>query len=103
MDLVQLSEKYIKELIAKRIVENNEFRYEEEFAAFITFAITCPRHYHVSAHIYNVTKSGLPNFCAVALALAEIGYKALGIRIDSSNCAENSHVIRLMFKKIAAE
>lgn len=101
VDLSKLSQFYLKELINKRLhVESEELISHEELATFVKFAITCPNNFYVSAHIYDVIKSGLPNFCAVALAIASIGYEPRGIRIDSQNCVDNSHEIRGMFKKI---
>ncbi|KAL0108625.1 hypothetical protein PUN28_015232 [Cardiocondyla obscurior] len=48
-------------------------------------------------------RSGLLNFCAVALALNDLGYKALGIRIDSGDLAYLSNVARDIFEKIAVK
>lgn len=48
-------------------------------------------------------RSGLLNFCAVALALNDVGYKALGIRIDSGDLAYLSNVARDIFEKIAVK
>ncbi|XP_014204039.1 nicotinate phosphoribosyltransferase [Copidosoma floridanum] len=46
-------------------------------------------------------RSGLLNFCAVALALSNLGYKAIGIRIDSGDLAYLSQVARELFVKLA--
>ncbi|XP_011647685.1 nicotinate phosphoribosyltransferase isoform X1 [Pogonomyrmex barbatus] len=48
-------------------------------------------------------RSGLLNFCAVALALNDLGYKAIGIRIDSGDLAYLSNVARDIFEKIAVK
>ncbi|XP_011862651.1 PREDICTED: nicotinate phosphoribosyltransferase isoform X2 [Vollenhovia emeryi] len=48
-------------------------------------------------------RSGLLNFCAVALALNDLGYKAVGIRIDSGDLAYLSNVARDIFEKIAVK
>lgn len=48
-----------------------------------------------------IHRSGLMNFCAVALALNEQGYKAVGIRIDSGDLAYLSCMARQMFDIVA--
>ncbi|XP_031785271.1 nicotinate phosphoribosyltransferase isoform X2 [Nasonia vitripennis] len=46
-------------------------------------------------------RSGLLNFCAVALALNDFGYKAIGIRIDSGDLAYLSQAAREIFQRIS--
>ncbi|XP_058449747.1 nicotinate phosphoribosyltransferase isoform X2 [Malaya genurostris] len=46
-------------------------------------------------------RSGLLNFCAVALALNDQGYRAIGIRIDSGDLAYLSCLSRETFERIA--
>lgn len=41
------------------------------------------------------------NFCAVALALHDLGYRAVGVRIDSGDLAYLSCLARETFEKIA--
>ena len=36
---------------------------------------------------YGVMESGVPNFCAVSLALIDLGYVPKGIRLDSGDLA----------------
>lgn len=50
---------------------------------------------------YDVIRSGILNFCIVALALNKLGYRALGIRIDSGDLAYQSVVAHDCFRKIA--
>jgi nicotinic acid phosphoribosyltransferase len=53
----------------------------------------------IYAHCFN--RSGLPNFCTVAMALNDFGYSPKGIRLDSGDLAYLSHVVRQNFKKVA--
>uniref|UniRef100_A0A6M2DTH3 Nicotinate phosphoribosyltransferase n=1 Tax=Xenopsylla cheopis TaxID=163159 RepID=A0A6M2DTH3_XENCH len=46
-------------------------------------------------------RSGLLNFCSVAMALNDLGYKAVGIRIDSGDLAYLSVLARETFETIA--
>ncbi|XP_055711632.1 nicotinate phosphoribosyltransferase isoform X1 [Phlebotomus papatasi] len=47
-------------------------------------------------------RSGLLNFCAVALALNDQGYRAIGIRIDSGDLAYLSCLARQTFEQVSA-
>lgn len=48
-----------------------------------------------------LSRSGLLNFCAVALALNDQGYRSVGIRIDSGDLAYLSCLTRENFVKVA--
>ncbi|XP_047529168.1 nicotinate phosphoribosyltransferase isoform X1 [Vanessa atalanta] len=48
-------------------------------------------------------RSGLLNFCAVAIALNTCGYRAVGIRIDSGDLAYLSVLARETFNQVAKE
>ncbi|CAG0917796.1 unnamed protein product [Notodromas monacha] len=74
-----------------------------ELGAFISYAIAFPSNFLALVDTYDVTRSGLLNFCAVALALNDLGYRALGVRIDSGDLAYLSCVVRDAFVKIASE
>ncbi|XP_046742032.1 nicotinate phosphoribosyltransferase isoform X3 [Diprion similis] len=74
-----------------------------ELAALISFAIALPEGFMALVDTYDVKRSGLLNFCAVALALSDLGYQAIGIRIDSGDLAYLSMTAREVFEKIAVK
>ncbi|XP_017775010.1 PREDICTED: nicotinate phosphoribosyltransferase-like isoform X2 [Nicrophorus vespilloides] len=74
-----------------------------ELAALISFAIAFPDGFMALVDTYDVKRSGLLNFCAVALALNDLGYQAIGIRIDSGDLAYLSNVARHFFNEISKQ
>lgn len=73
---------------------------EGELAAFISYAIAFPRGFLALVDTYNTLQSGVPNFLCVALALSELGYQPLGIRLDSGDLSHTSIEARRMFREI---
>ncbi|KAK7092048.1 nicotinate phosphoribosyltransferase-like [Littorina saxatilis] len=76
---------------------------EGELAAFIAYAQAFPDNMLALIDTYDVLRSGLPNFCTVAMALHELGYQARGIRLDSGDLAYLSSVVRAVFCKLAKQ
>ncbi|XP_044315581.1 nicotinate phosphoribosyltransferase isoform X2 [Drosophila rhopaloa] len=74
---------------------------EGELAAMVSYAIAFPDGFMALVDTYDVKRSGLLNFSAVALALNDLGYHALGIRIDSGDLAYLSCLARESFEKVA--
>ncbi|XP_073993651.1 nicotinate phosphoribosyltransferase isoform X3 [Rhodnius prolixus] len=77
-----------------------------ELTALISFAIAFPDGFIALVDTYDVKsviccRSGLLNFCAVAMALNDLGYRAIGIRIDSGDLAYLSNKARDVFIKIS--
>ncbi|XP_013135216.1 PREDICTED: nicotinate phosphoribosyltransferase 2 isoform X2 [Papilio polytes] len=72
-----------------------------ELAALISYAVAFPTGFLALVDTYDVKRSGLLNFCAVALALNDCGYRAVGIRIDSGDLAYLSVLARNSFEQIA--
>ncbi|XP_050826558.1 nicotinate phosphoribosyltransferase isoform X2 [Serinus canaria] len=73
-----------------------------ELAAFVSYAVTFPCDFQGLLDTYCVRRSGLPNFCAVALALHQLGYQAIGVRLDSGDLAQQSKEIRGVFQTCGA-
>ena len=74
---------------------------EGELAAFISYSASFPASFTALLDTYDVLKSGVLNFCVVALALDKYGYKARGVRIDSGDLAYLSNKIKAIFKQVA--
>ncbi|XP_008336722.1 nicotinate phosphoribosyltransferase isoform X2 [Cynoglossus semilaevis] len=71
---------------------------EGELAAFLSYAIAYPHNFLAVIDSYSVV-SGLLNFCAVALTLCDLGYKPLGVRLDSGDLCKQSSEIRRVFRR----
>ncbi|CAG5122256.1 unnamed protein product [Candidula unifasciata] len=101
VDFVDLCLKYQAELssiidfLPDQVVEG-------ELAAFICYALAFCTGFLALIDTYDVIRSGLPNFCTVAMALHELGYQAQGIRLDSGDLSYLSQLVKSKFVKIAA-
>uniref|UniRef100_A0A6B2FYQ4 nicotinate phosphoribosyltransferase n=1 Tax=Myxobolus squamalis TaxID=59785 RepID=A0A6B2FYQ4_MYXSQ len=91
----------LKEFENRKIINTSQAS-ESEYEAFVGFASSFPEKFLVIIDTYNVLRSGLPNFCAVALALHQSGYTPIGVRLDSGDLAYLSKMCRLTFNKIAS-
>jgi len=76
---------------------------KSELAAFASYALAFPSNFLALVDTYDVIRSGIPNFCAVALALHDLGYKASGIRLDSGDLAYLSIEARKVFSAVEKE
>uniref|UniRef100_A0A7M4F7P0 nicotinate phosphoribosyltransferase n=1 Tax=Crocodylus porosus TaxID=8502 RepID=A0A7M4F7P0_CROPO len=71
---------------------------EGELAAFVSYAVAFPCSFQGLVDTYSVMRSGVPNFCGVALALAQLGYRAIGVRLDSGDLARQAAEIRRVLR-----
>jgi nicotinate phosphoribosyltransferase len=74
-----------------------------ELAAFISYCQAFPKGFLALVDTYDTLKSGVPNFLACALALHQLGYTPLGIRLDSGDLGSLSQAVRQQFRKAAAD
>ncbi|GFY34926.1 nicotinate phosphoribosyltransferase [Trichonephila clavipes] len=99
-DLLKLSLQYRSEVSTLLHLLKEEAN-EGELTAFIAYAVAFPNCFLALIDTYDVKKSGLLNFCAVALGLCHLGYKPLGVRIDSGDLAYLSNVAFQIFCRIS--
>jgi nicotinate phosphoribosyltransferase len=76
---------------------------EGELASFIAYAQAFPREFLALVDTYDTLKSGVPNFVCVALGLLKIGYRPMGIRLDSGDLSYLSKETRKVFSEISAK
>ncbi|CAN0349862.1 unnamed protein product [Lampetra fluviatilis] len=74
---------------------------DAELAAFVSYAQAYPRRLLLLVDTYSVHSSGVVNFCGVALALAALGLRAVGVRLDSGDLARQSLDVRAAFRRCA--
>jgi len=75
---------------------------EGELASFIAYAQAFPEGFLALVDTYDTLKSGVPNFVCVALALLKIGYKPVGVRLDSGDLSYLSRGTRKLLNEIGA-
>ena len=91
-DLYDIALKYYKDL-------NKGTQNLGELKAFVSYAASYPSSTLCLVDTYNTLCSGVPNFICVALALHQLGHKAIGIRLDSGDLAYLSREARRMFQE----
>eukprot|EP00899_Mesostigma_viride_P019279 jgi/Mesvir1/27352/Mv07165-RA.1 len=73
-----------------------------ELESFVAYASAFPNTFLALADTYDVMRSGVPNFMAVGLALADRGAKPVGIRLDSGDLATLSLKAKSLFREADA-
>lgn len=74
-----------------------------ELGAFIQYASAFPSKFLALVDTYNTLESGINNYCSVAISLIKLGYKPLGVRLDSGNLAFLSIQIDTLFTQLSAQ
>jgi len=100
VNFVEMCKAQQKEYTA--VTELNGQPNEGEFVAFIAYALAYPTGFLALVDTYDTLSSGIPNFLSVSLTLHQLGYKPVGIRLDSGDLAYLSRQSREMFKEAAA-
>ena len=90
VDLLELCMKYRQELGWN----NTIFK---ELCAFVSFAVAYPNQFSSLVDSYNTIESGVKNFLVCCLALTELGYTPLSIRLDSGDLANLSIQSKQLF------
>ncbi|XP_009636841.1 nicotinate phosphoribosyltransferase-like, partial [Egretta garzetta] len=101
VDLPVLTESWLEQ-VCKLLQTPPQKANRRELAAFVSYAIIFPQDFQGLLDTYCVRRSGLPNFCAVALALHQLGYRAIGVRLDSGDLAQQSKEIRRALRTCGA-
>uniref|UniRef100_A0A7N6APM5 Nicotinate phosphoribosyltransferase n=1 Tax=Anabas testudineus TaxID=64144 RepID=A0A7N6APM5_ANATE len=97
VDFVSLTKGWLTHVCELLGAESGKIR-EGELAAFLSYAIAYPQNFLPVIDSYSVGCSGLLNFCAVALALCELGYRPVGVRLDSGDLCRQSLDVRGVFR-----
>jgi nicotinate phosphoribosyltransferase len=92
--------KMVLEIRAESALNNTN---EGELASFIAYAQAFPKGFLALVDTYDTLKSGVPNFICVALGLLKLGYKPVGVRLDSGDLSYLSRATRKMFMDIGAK
>ncbi|XP_073333075.1 nicotinate phosphoribosyltransferase [Pagrus major] len=97
VDLISLTKGWLSRVCELLGAEPGKIS-EGELAAFLSYAIAYPQNFLPVIDSYSVGCSGLLNFCAVALALCELGYRPVGVRLDSGDLCRQSVDVRRVFR-----
>ncbi|XP_060890188.1 nicotinate phosphoribosyltransferase isoform X1 [Labrus mixtus] len=97
VDIISLTKGWLSRVCELLEAQPGKIR-EGELAAFLSYAIAYPQNFLPVIDSYSVGCSGLLNFCAVALALCELGYQPVGVRLDSGDLCRQSVDVRRVFR-----
>ncbi|XP_026178783.1 nicotinate phosphoribosyltransferase isoform X2 [Mastacembelus armatus] len=96
VDFISLTKVWLSHVSGLLEAEPGKIR-EDELAAFLSYAVSYPHNFLPVIDSYSVG-CGLLNFCAVALALCELGYQPVGVRLDSGDLCRQSVDVRRVFR-----
>ncbi|XP_065811774.1 nicotinate phosphoribosyltransferase isoform X2 [Labrus bergylta] len=96
VDIISLTKGWLSRVCELLEAQPGKIR-EGELAAFLSYAIAYPQNFLPVIDSYSVG-CGLLNFCAVGLALCELGYQPVGVRLDSGDLCRQSVDVRRGFR-----
>ncbi|XP_068581191.1 nicotinate phosphoribosyltransferase isoform X2 [Cebidichthys violaceus] len=96
VDIISLTKGWLSRVCELLGGEPGKVR-EGELAAFLSYAVAYPQNFLPVIDSYSVG-CGLLNFCAVALALCELDYRPVGVRLDSGDLCRQSLDVRRVFR-----
>nr|XP_046248082.1 nicotinate phosphoribosyltransferase isoform X2 [Scatophagus argus] len=96
VDFISLTKGWLSRVCELLGAESGRVR-EGELAAFLSYAVAYPQNFLPVIDSYSVG-CGLLNFCAVALALWELGYRPVGVRLDSGDLCRQSVEVRRVLR-----
>ncbi|KAM9165519.1 nicotinate phosphoribosyltransferase isoform 2-T2 [Pangshura tecta] len=122
VDFLPLAESWLRQVCQTLQVPHDRVN-QGELAAFMSCAIAFPHNFYGLVDTYSIMggwdsqnflparpilllalgRSGIPNFCAVALALNQLGYRAVGIRVDSGDLGKQAREIRQVLRTCSAD
>jgi nicotinate phosphoribosyltransferase len=77
------------DILEKSLAYRKELDWEQtelsELYAFISYAVSFPNGFLALVDSYSTLNSGVKNFLCVTLALDDLGYKPIGVRLDSGD------------------
>jgi len=94
---------FVKMVLEIRSELGFHYTNEGELASFIAYAQAFPKGFLALVDTYDTMKSGVPNFACVALGLLRLGYKPIGVRLDSGDLSYLSRGARRMLNEISAK
>lgn len=100
-DEITATGKTISEFKQLVLEQREKFGFTEtndgELGAFIQYACALPRAFLALLDTYNTLESGVLNYMCVASVLANLGFKPIGVRLDSGDLGYLSKKIRQKF------
>ncbi len=94
---------FVKMVLGIRTDLGLHYTNEGELAAFIVYAQAFPKDFLALVDTYDTLKSGVPNFICVALGLLRLGYKPIGVRLDSGDLSYLSKATRKMLSDFGSK